>query len=206
MPETRRPSGGGRCARRPLADRVNDLLAGDRGAVPAQLEALAGVFTGAENPYPVLSWLHRSQAAHLLAHLAGHDSPISHELLDNLPQNAPTRHVRGLLITAGVLPRRHEHLAHLEHWITHTMPALLAPHHTPVIRPYAEWHAWRDARRRTARNRYSVSAAKADVTEIRTAIAFLTWLDSRQTSLADADRPLFERWMTEHRTAPASGN
>ncbi|MFD7915669.1 hypothetical protein ACFV30_34010 [Streptomyces sp. NPDC059752] len=38
----------------------------------------------------------------------------------------------------GVLPRRHEHLAHLEHWTTHTMPALLAPHHTPMIRPFAE--------------------------------------------------------------------
>ncbi|MET9694237.1 hypothetical protein ABZY81_38435 [Streptomyces sp. NPDC006514] len=192
--------GGGRCARCTLADRVNDLLAGDRGAVPAQLAALAGVLTGADNPYPVLSWLHRSQAARLLAHLAGHDSPISHELLDNLPQNAPTRHVRGLLITAGVLPRRHEHLAHLEHWITHTMPALLAPHHTPVIRPFAEWHVLRDARRRTTRNRYSVGAAKADVTEIRTAIAFLTWLDSHQTSLAAADQPLFEQWMNEHRT------
>ncbi|MFF4393867.1 hypothetical protein ACFY0G_45295 [Streptomyces sp. NPDC001552] len=52
----------------------------------------------------------------------------------------------------------------------------------------------------TARNRYSVGAAAADVTEIRTAIAFSTWLDSHQTSLADADQPLFERWMTEHRT------
>ncbi|MER6200648.1 hypothetical protein ABT234_25195 [Streptomyces sp. NPDC001586] len=190
----------GRCARCTLADRVHDLLTGDRGAVPNQLTGLAGVLTGAENPYPVLSWLHRSQAARLLAHLAGQDSPISHELLDNLPQNAPTRHVRGLLITARVLPRRHEHLAHLEHWITHTMPALLEPHHTSVIRPFAEWHVLRDARRRTTRNRYSVGAAKADVTEIRTAIAFLTWLDSHQTSLADADQPLFERWMTEHRT------
>ncbi|WP_240804160.1 hypothetical protein [Streptomyces sp. A0592] len=69
-----------------------------------------------------------------------------------------------------------------------------------MIRPFAEWQVLRDARRRTTRNRYSVGAAKADVTEIRTAIGFLTWLDSHQTSLADADQPLFERWMTEHHT------
>ncbi|MCX4804709.1 hypothetical protein OG594_24355 [Streptomyces sp. NBC_01214] len=41
-----------------------------------------------------------------------------------------------------------------------------------MIRPFVEWHVLRDVRRRTTRNRYSVGAAKADGTEIRTAIAF----------------------------------
>ncbi|MCX5613303.1 hypothetical protein OHB39_38170 [Streptomyces sp. NBC_00047] len=106
----------------------------------------------------VLTWLHRSRAARILANLAEEPAEITHSLLDGLPQNSPTRHVRGLLVAADILPRRNEHLARREHWIAHSVPGL-PPHQTTIIRPFVEWCFFRDARRRAARDGYSLSAS-----------------------------------------------
>ncbi|MEV7524595.1 XRE family transcriptional regulator [Streptomyces sp. NPDC091371] len=189
----------GLCPRCALADRVRDLLSTEDGVIPAQLVPLTEVLTGAANPYPVLTWLHRSRAARILADLAEEPAEITHSLLDGLPQNSPTRHVRGLLVAAGVLPRRNEHLAHLERWIAHSMPGL-PPHQTTIIRPFAEWCILRDARRRAARDRYSLSASKSDIQEIRTTITFLAWLDDNGLVLGSTTQADFEVWLTAHPT------
>ncbi|WP_141746891.1 hypothetical protein [Streptomyces agglomeratus] len=58
--------------------------------------------TSAENSYPVLGWLRRGPSAEALAQLAGQAEPLTHELLDSLPQSATTRHVRCLLVIADL--------------------------------------------------------------------------------------------------------
>ena len=51
------------------------------------------------------------------------------------------------------------------------------------LRPFAEWHVIRDARRRAAHHRYAEGTAAGDRTDTRTAIVFLRWLDSIPTTV-----------------------
>ncbi|MGW6868978.1 XRE family transcriptional regulator [Streptomyces sp. NPDC054901] len=184
---------GRRCPRCTLTTRVNDLLSGDEPTLPEPLEPLAHVLTYAANPYPVLAWLRRSPAAHLLGSLARQPHTLDHSALDALPQRHATAYVRGLLVTAGILPPRDENLALLTNWAAR-MLAGLPPHHATLIRPFAEWHIIRDARRRSARGRYSYAAHKGDCANIRAAINFLTWLDTQHLALADLRQPDLGTW------------
>ncbi|MFD7973437.1 hypothetical protein [Streptomyces clavifer] len=160
---------------------------------------MTDALVSAENPYPVLGWLRRSPCAKALAQLAGRAEPLTHELLDALPQGTTTRHVRSLLVVAGVLPERNEHLARLERWVTHTLPALPG-HQAIVIRPFAEWHVVRDARRRAVRDRYSNGAASGDINDIQAAIRFLTWLDEYEQQLGSLNQEEFDYWLTSYPT------
>ncbi|MEV6756587.1 hypothetical protein [Streptomyces sp. NPDC051214] len=181
---------------------MSDLLSGGAAAIPGPLEPLAHVLTGATNPYPVLAWLRRSTAAHLLGRLARQPDHLDHEALDALPQRHATAYVRGLLVTAGILPQRDENLALLTNWAARTL-AGLPPHHATPIRPFAEWHIIRDARRRSARGRYSYAAHKGDCANIRAAIKFLAWLDTQHLTLADLGQSALDTWAAGNPTLRA---
>ncbi|WP_326763421.1 hypothetical protein OG978_01380 [Streptomyces sp. NBC_01591] len=163
------------------------------------LQPLAVVLTGAENPYRVLQWLRRSPAAHLLGRLALDPGALNHESLDTLPQRAATAYVRGLLVTAGILPPRDENLALLTNWVARAVAELPA-RHANLIRPFAEWHIIRDARRRSTRGRYTYAAYKGDCGNVAAAIDFLNWLDSQPLSLRRLQQPHLDTWATDRPT------
>ncbi|MEU6555629.1 hypothetical protein ABZ915_36085 [Streptomyces sp. NPDC046915] len=140
---------------------MTDLLSADGASVTQSLQPLAAVLTGADNPYRVLQWLRRRPAARLLGGLALDPEALDHKSLDALPQRTATAYVRGLLVTAGILPPRDENLALLTNWAARTV-AELPPRHANLVRPFAEWHIIRDARRRSSRGRYTYAAHKGD--------------------------------------------
>ncbi|WP_328544359.1 hypothetical protein OG920_25550 [Streptomyces europaeiscabiei] len=150
----------GRCTRCVASDRVRDLLSGENGQPGPQLVPLAEALISATSPRSVINWLSRS-GGQLLASLAAGQAEITHDLLDDLPQDHDTRAVRNLLITTQVLPSRDEFLARLEIWLRQALEPLLS-HHLRIIRPFAEWAIVRDARRRSFRSRYRESSATAD--------------------------------------------
>jgi len=76
----------------------------------------------------------------------------------------------------------------------------LPPHQSRIVRPFAEWHVVRDARRRADRGRYTAHSAAADRTDIRVAIEFLTWLDGRSLEPATVGQEDLDLWLTEHPT------
>jgi hypothetical protein len=114
----------------------------------------------------------RSPAARLLGQLAAQPGDPTHEALDVLPQGELTAYVRGLLVSAGILAARDENLALLTRWLARTL-AKLPPAHVTLIRAFAEWHVLRDARRRSARGRYTYAAYKGDSGNIRAAARVL---------------------------------
>lgn len=81
-------------------------------------------------------------------------------------------------------------------WSARTL-ATLPPRHATVIRPFVEWHIIRDARRRSARGRYTTAAHKSDCSNIRAAIDFLTWLDSRRLTLRTLQQRQLDTWATD---------
>jgi hypothetical protein len=167
------------------------------------LQPLATALADADNPYPVLAWLRRSPAARLLGQLAADPGALNHECIDALPQIASTAYVRGLLVTAGILPPREENLARLISWSARTL-ATLTPQHTALIRPFAEWHIIRDARHRSASGHYSFSAYKGDCTNIRAAISLLAWLDTQQVTLAALHQRQLDTWAADRTTLRSS--
>ncbi len=187
----------GRCPRCVLTDRVHDLLSPEDSTVPAPLKPLAAALTEADNPYTVLNWLRRSRSAKLLAELTAQQGEFTHEALDALPQNEPTRYLRGLLVAAGVLPRRDENLARLELWLANTIRQL-PPYQARVTRAFGEWHVVRDARRRAARGRYTALAVDGDIRDIKAAIAFMSWLDTHDIDLQDTAQSDLDRWLVDH--------
>lgn len=181
---------GHRCPRCTLAARVTDLLSVDGAKVAQPLQPLAVVLTSAENPYRVLQWLRRSPAARLLGRLVIDPGGLNHESLDLLPERAATAYVRGLLVTAGILPPCDENLDLLTNWVARTVADLQARHANLI----------RDARRRSARGRYTYAAHKGDCSNVLAAIDFLNWLDSQHLSLRRLQQPQLDTWATDRPT------
>lgn len=186
----------GRCPRCTLAGRVTDLLSEDTSSVPASLRPLAAALTDVDNPYTVLAWLRRSPSARLLGRLAADPATLNHECLDALPRMASTAYVRGLLVTAGLLSPRDENLALLISWSARTL-ARLTPQHTTLVRPFADWHIIRDARKRSASGRYTYAAYKSDCSNIRAAIALLAWLNAQQITPARLQQHHLDTWAAD---------
>ncbi|MDX3537531.1 hypothetical protein PV721_24795 [Streptomyces sp. MB09-01] len=189
------PYTGGRCARCVLGTRVDGLLGPELEAMPA-LAALAQCLADAPQPRSVIHWLDHSAAAQLLARLAADHANLTHYLLDALPQDPRTRYVRGLLVSANVLPERNEHLAQTELWVARTIKAV-PDHQRRIIHAFAEWHTLKTARRQSARGRYTAGSAAQDRTEILRAIDFVAWLDSQGLSLHTATQPALDHWLTQ---------
>ncbi|MEU8941688.1 XRE family transcriptional regulator [Streptomyces goshikiensis] len=190
----------GNCTRCVAGNRVRDLLSRDGSStVASQLRPVADALSSAARPLSVIHWLQHSTSARLLATLAAEHTEITHQLLDGLTQDRNTCHVRETLVATGVLPRRQEILIHLELWLNDFADALPA-HQARIVRPFAEWQVLRDARRRSARSRYTAGAATADRTDIRTAAKLLTWLDANQLDLSTLAQEDLDLWLTTHPT------
>ncbi|MCC3651448.1 hypothetical protein LIX60_08190 [Streptomyces sp. S07_1.15] len=194
----------GCCTRCVVKDRVHDLLAQDDGMVTPQLLPLAQCLTEAEHPRSIRGWLSRSPAAKLLAALVSQHAEITHEHLDSLPQDPNLRYIRELLVTAKILPRRHETFARLELWAAKILAAR-PPHQLPVLRPFVEWQILRDARRRSVRGQYTAGAASADRLDIRSAIDFVNWLDEQALELKDVGQADIDLWLEQVKPSRRDG-
>lgn len=139
----------------------------------------------------------RKAAGRLLAALAAtaHRRQLTHVLLDEQPQAPALHHVRGMLVQAGVLPARDEHLERIEPWLGEVLAGRPAQH-AALVRPYATWHVLRRARRRSrGRGAFTMSAAGWARGRILAALAFLAWLDDRGTTLGAATQADVDDWL-----------
>jgi len=117
-----------RCFRCVLAERAQGLLAGPDGEVSEQLQPLLAALTAVSNPATVVSWLGKSRSARLLGRLAKSGQPITHDVLDELPQTQSLHYIREVLVSAAVLPARNEHLERLAPWLEHLLQDKPADH------------------------------------------------------------------------------
>jgi hypothetical protein len=135
---------GRRCFRCILAERTQTMLAGPGGDVSAQLQPLLEALSTVTNPATVVKWLGTSRSARLLGRLARTGDPITHDLLDDLPQTQALHYVREVLVSSGLLPARNEHLERLTPWLEHLLHDKPA-HHARLIRPFTHWFVLRRA-------------------------------------------------------------
>jgi hypothetical protein len=173
----------GRCAPCSLRRRATDLLCAETGRVPDQFAAVFTAITTTPSPRTALNWLRNGAGAGLLADLATGRLPVTHQALDSHPQPPAADYLRHLLVAGGALEPRNEDLARTERWLADLLAGLDDPTHRRLIAAYATWRVIRRLRRRaehtTAARTYTATARN----NIKAAAAFLTWLNSRQSSL-----------------------
>lgn len=183
-------------ARRRVHEHLHTALAHPDHGVAPPLEPLITAFEQVPNPASLLDWLTRRAGGRLLTDLArrAHHEPITHDLLDTYPQTYDLHHLRGVLVHTGVLPARAEYLDRIHPWLDQLL-ADQPPAHAALVRPYAEWHLLRRARTRAHRAEFTPSSAGWARGHILAATAFLTWLDERHTTLADATQTDVDTWL-----------
>ena len=188
-----------RCFRCVLAERARILLAGPGGEVSAQLHPLLEALTTVAKPATLVSWLGTSRSARLLGRLARTGDPITHDLLDDLPQDHAPHYVREVLVNSGVLSARNEHLERLAPWLEHLLHDKPA-HHARLIRPFTHWFVLRRARRAAARRTFTRGSADFARARVLAALDLLSWLDQRGQVLRDLTQPNLDQWLADGAT------
>jgi hypothetical protein len=190
---------GRRCYRCVLAGRAQALLSDRAGDVSPQLQPLVAAFSTVTNPATVVNWLGKSRSARLLGQLADSGHPITHGLLDDLPQTQSLHYVREMLVSSGVLPARNEHLERLAPWLEHLLRDKPAGH-VRLVRPFAHWSVLRRARRVAAHRAYGRGSADFARARVLAALDLLSWLDHRGQPLDALTQADLDQWLTEGTT------
>jgi hypothetical protein len=182
----------GLCSRCALDVRVREVL-GEHDT--GHLAAIGHALRNAKNPKSVLTWLSRSSSARLLADLARHDGPLTHELIDTCPRSQARSQIRHALVHAGVLPPREERIEDVEAWLADQLRD--APrHHAQLIGQFGRWIVLRRARNRVRTRTFTEASGSWARQQIRVALGLLVWLDQRGTALADLTQPDIDDWLT----------
>ncbi|MFI5893829.1 hypothetical protein ACIA5D_27380 [Actinoplanes sp. NPDC051513] len=165
------------CWRCHLTDRFDELLVQPDGTILPALKPIRDAVLSVDNPATGLRWLGRSRGATLLAQLAAEQLPLTHDALDQQPPGFSVEHLRRMLVAAGALPERNEHLARLEAFAQRTADAIDTPQDRRLLRSYATWHVihrLRNDRPRPAtwpasgyRARHEITAAARLLTDLR---------------------------------------
>ncbi|MEV6871640.1 hypothetical protein [Amycolatopsis sp. NPDC051128] len=193
------PYGHGRCAHCVLTSRVNGLLAGPNGTIPAQLQPLADGLIRTHAPFKAIQWVHAHPNAQLLAAFVAEGRPISHDLLDELPPGAALQHLRQMLVQTGVLPERHEDLERVPTWLEHHL-ADKPVEHANLVRPFLHWHLLRRARSRAGKRGFPTTVGRDLRRRILVALDLLAWIDAQATTLEDLQQDDLDRWLDEENT------
>ncbi len=181
-----------RCSRCFTAELLQNALAGQGGEIPAQLRPLADALVNANDPRSVAVWLGKSAAADLLTNLARTGETISHEALDQLPTSRHVNYVREILVRTAVLPPRNEYLERIEPWLDRHLTNY-SPEHARLVRSYAIWYLLHRARR--AKRPLGIAGAARIRCQVRVALEFLAWLETRGRTLTTMDQGDVDNWL-----------
>jgi hypothetical protein len=188
----------GRCASCTLHDRLTTLTAAaaDRPG-GKQIEALCQALGRAGHAVTVLRWLSYGHSATLLARLLDYDGPLTHQYLDALPPSKAVHYVRDVLVCAGVLTSRDEHLERITPWLDQLL-ATRPPGHARLIQPYAHWFLIHRARCKSCGSLTSSATAGHIRARITTAVALLDWLSDHGTDLRALTQAQLDQWLLAH--------
>ncbi|MFB9854466.1 hypothetical protein ACFFMR_29210 [Micromonospora andamanensis] len=177
--------------------RIHTLIAVEGEDVTAR-QALAEALLAAGTGEAVWRWLRPDgPTAALVTAIVDANMPLTHDLLDALPQQQALHRLRAVLVQHGVLPARAEQLERIEPWLEQQLTTLNAAH-AHLVRTWARWTLHRRARQRLARRPFTGGAAHYQRACLTAAIRLLTWIDGYHLTLADLTQADVDRWRVEH--------
>jgi len=191
---------GGLCWDCLAADRVASLLSPTGTAAAPATQALGPALLSAGTGEAVWQWLAPGKPARVIVdRVIATGQPASHALLDEMPQAPALHRLRAVLMHAGALPARADHLERIVPWLEQ----LLASHpatRAHLIRTWAHWTTLRRARSRLARRPFTEGAAHHLRTKITAALALLAWTDDTGRTLASLTQADIDTWLTHGAT------
>lgn len=188
------------CFRCQLVRRLDELLTGPSGPIPAPLVPLHEAILAVDNPRTALDWLRRSPAVEVLTAMAKGERPLAHATLDTAAGTRRGRafaveHLRQLLVTCGALPERDRHLARLEVAL-HELVEGAHPEDQQSLRTYATWWLLHRLRRRAEQGQPTQFAAHRVREQTAEAARFLAWLREQHRPLAQDTQGDLDTWLT----------
>ena len=126
-----------------------------------------------DNPRTALGWLARSRGADLLGRIAHAQLPLTHAALDDQPPGMSIEHLRRMLVAAGALPERNEHLARLEHFAAALLETVDNVEDRRILRSFTTWHVLHRLRANEASRPITAAAAYRCRAELTATARFL---------------------------------
>ncbi|MBB4686327.1 hypothetical protein [Amycolatopsis jiangsuensis] len=147
----------------------------------------------------MISWFKHSRAAGLLQEVIAAQTPVTHEMLDELPHRSPAHDIRDLLMSCEILPRRDaEYLQRIHPWLRNELASIPAEH-ARILTQYVRWYVLPKAHRVVARRGVGESVPAPIPPLVRAAARLLAWLDDIGVGLPDLTQPLVDEWLIEGR-------
>jgi len=184
------------CPRCRLQERITGLLGDATGTIRPELQALHDNLVDYERPSTVLHWIAQPTVRSVLAELATGQRPLTHDLLDEVADTQPLRHLRSVLVATGALPARDEQLARIQRWVTQTINEQPIPEDRELLHRYAVWQLMRRLRQRNRDTEATYAQFDLVRRQVRAAIGLLDWLTSRGLSLPTCRQNDLEAWQT----------
>lgn len=187
----------GRCAPCALRRRTRDLLRGGDEHIPPALAAVYQAIATTETPRTALNWPRNGAGVGLLAEMAAGTMDINHQTLDAHPPPRAAGYLPAVLVAHNVLPARDEQRATTEGFLTQTLAGITGEHDRRLVNAYASWRVLRRLRVTAEHADRAHSYTRHAHHNITAAAGFLTWLDERGTTLADAEQSDIDTYLTD---------
>jgi hypothetical protein len=136
-----------------------------------------------------------SQRLGLLAGLGDGSIRYTHAVLDALPAGTAADHLRGVLVTAGVLPPDHRTAERLQAWLDTRLADMDDGPDKDLVRQFARWHHLRLIRRHGADRDAAFGSYVSAKQSITATVRFLEHLHQRGISPAHATQDDLSAWL-----------
>ena len=186
----------GVCARCVLRERLTAALDDGTGQVNPDLVPLLEHLCSMPRPRTGLLWLTKPHTLRLLAALAEHHVPLTHEGLAELRPYKAVAHLRQLLIAAGVLPDLDSTLRRIQEWTTEFLAGITDADNRSTLEQYFRWQLQRRLHHAAAHGRLHPYQDQGNRYRLRQAHEFLTWLRDRDQTLRTVRQADLDRWVT----------
>lgn len=189
----RRTTRGGRpwCFPCQAVTRIDALLADHRGRVRQGYDEVRTALMEVD-PRGLLSNWGRTESLTLLARLLKEHGYVTHDLLDLEGSRTGVHYLRALLVSAGVLEERDEHMARLRAFCASYVAEVEDVEMRHVLTRYAQWHIV--SRKRVGRFGLTSAQHYNARQAIRTARGFLDHLSARGLSLTECTQGGVDKW------------
>lgn len=185
------------CFRCQATRRVDAALAGPNGTIPEALLPVRDAIVTVDNPRSILANFTRNKSAALLSAIARGDRALSHDTLDENAGQHSVEHLRSLLVAAGALAARDEHLQRLQHVTTDLLDTIDDPADRRLLAGFTRWHLLARLRIRDTGDLTPGSAHRCR-DELTAARRFLEFLHDRDRIIADCRQDDIDTWFGQH--------
>jgi len=134
----------------------------------------------------------RNSSMNILATIMESNDNLSHVFLDHAGSEQATLAVRSLLVDAGLLPQRDNHLARFEQWIVSTAEEIPEQKERIAFIQFARWRHLRRLRKYSAPIPGSLTTSSRR--ELHLVIELLNWLRDQGRQLDSLTQADIERW------------